>query len=203
VIDLYMWGTANGLRASVALAECGLEHRIHKVDLAKAEQRRPEFLKLNPAGSIPVIVDQDGPGGRPLTLAQSGAIIIYACEKAGRLIPTDPRRRALAGQYFLMAASDVAGASATVFRLENVAPEKSTANVEFFKYQLVNYFRLIDRHLAGREYLADEISFADLMLYPNYALRKPLLDAAGAMDNLRRWGEAMAARPGVRKGMNP
>jgi len=203
MIDLYMWGTANGLRASVALAETGLAHRVHKVDLTKGEQKRPEFLKLNPLGAVPVMVDQDGPGGRPLVLAQSGAIVVYACEKAGRFIPTDGRRRALAAQYFVMAASDVAGTSAAVFRLENLVPEKSAANVDFFKNSLVNYFRAIDRHLAGREYLADEISFADLMLYPNYALRKPLVEAAGGMENLGRWGARMAARSGVQKGMNP
>ncbi len=203
MIELYMWGTANGLRASVALAECGLEHRILKVDITRGEQKRPEFLALNPAGSIPVVVDHDGPGGKPLTLAQSGAIVVYCCEKAGRFIPTDPRRRAAAAQYFLMAASDVAGTSAALFRLENLVPEKSAANAEFFRGMLANYFRHIDRRLAGREYLAEEISFADLMLYPNYALRRTLIEAAGDMPNLRRWGETMAARPGVARGMNP
>ena len=203
MIDLYIWGTSNGLRASVALAECGLEHRVHKVDITKGEAKKPEFLKLNPAGAIPVIVDQDGPGGKPLTLTQSGAIVVYACEKAGRFIPTDLRRRALAAQYFAMAASDVAGTSGTIFRLEFLVPEKSAANVEFFKSLLLNYFRVIDRHLAGRDYLADEISFADLMLYPNYTARKQLIEAAGGMGNLKAWGDRMAARPGVQKGMNP
>lgn len=203
MIDLYMWGTANGLRATVALAECGLDHRVHKVDIIKGEQKKPEFLKLNPAGAIPVMVDHDGPGGKPLTLAQSGAILVYACEKAGRYIPTDGGRRAMAAQWFMFAASDVAGTSSTVFFSENVVPEKVAANIEFFKNRLINYFRLADRHLAGREYLADEISFADLMLYPNYALRKPLLEAAGGMQELKRWGDAMAARPGVQKGMAP
>ena len=202
MIDLYMWGTANGLRASIALAETGLAHRVHKVDLGKGEQKTPEFLKLNPAGQIPVIVDHDGPGGRPLTLAQSGAIIVYACEKAGRFIPTDGVRRAMAAQWFLCTASDIAGTSGAVFVLESVAPEKVPANVDFFKSRLLNYFRNIDRHLAARDFLADEISFADLALYPNYALRKPLIDAAGGMENLKRWGERMAARPGVQKGMN-
>ncbi len=202
MIDLYMWGTANGLRAAVALAECGLEHRIRKVDLTKGEQRKPEYLKLNPAGTIPVIVDHEGPGGKALTLAQSGAIVVYACEKSGRFIPTERVRRAMAAQWFLCAASDIAGTSATVFLSEIVAPEKVAANIEFFKNRLVTYFRNVDRHLAGREYLADEFSFADLMLYPNYALRKPLLEAAGGMPNLRRWGDALAARPGVRKGMS-
>ncbi len=201
MIDLYMWGTANGLRAMVALAECGLEHRVHKVDITKGEQKKPEFLRLNPAGAIPVMVDHDGPGGKPLTLAQSGAILVYACEKAGRYIPTDGRRRAMAAQWFMFAASDIAGTSSTVFFSENVVPEKVAANIDFFKNRLINYFRLADRHLAGREYLADEISFADLMLYPNYALRKPLLEAAGGMQELKRWGDAMAARPGVQKGM--
>lgn len=203
MIDLYMWGTANGLRAAIALSECGLEHRVRKVDITKGEQKKPEYLKLNPLGAIPVIVDHDGPGGKPLTLTQSGAIIVYACEKAAKFIPTDPGRRAMASQWFVAAASDIAGTSSTVFFSENFVPEKSAANTDLFKSRLVSYFRNIDRHLAGREYLADQISFADLMLYPNYALRKPLLEAAGGMDNLRRWGERMAARPGVRKGMNP
>ncbi len=203
MIDLYMWGTGNGLRASVVLAETGLPHRVHKVDLTKGEQRSPEFLKLNPAGVIPVIVDQDGPGGKPLTLAQSGAIIVYCCEKAAKFIPTEPRRRAMAAQWFLQAATDVGATGTAVFQLEVAAPEKSPAIVDFFKKRLVAYFRHVDQHLAGREYLADEISFADFMLYPNYALRKAIVDAAGGMDNLQRWGERMAARPGVQKGMNP
>lgn len=203
MIDLYMWGTANGLRASVALSECGLEHRVHKVDITKGEQKNPEFLKMNPAGAIPVMVDSNGPGGKPLTLAQSGAIIIYACEKAAKFIPTDGARRAMAGQWFLAAASDIAGTSSTVFFSENFVPEKSVANTDLFKTRLLGYFRNVDRHLAGRQHLADEFSFADLMLYPNYAARKPLIEAAGGMDHLKRWGERMAARPGVQKGMNP
>lgn len=201
MIDLYMWGTANGLRAAVALAECGLEHKVHKVDLTKGEQKKPEFLKLNPLGAIPVVVDHDGPNGKPLTLCQSGAIIVYACEKAGKFIPTHRARRAMAGQWFVAAASDIAGTSSSVFFSETLVPEKSPANTDFFRTRLVNYFRNIDQHLADHKFLADEMSFADLMLYPNYALRKPMLEAAGAMPNLKRWGDAMAARPGVQKGM--
>lgn len=203
MIDLYFWGTSNGLRASLALAECGLEHRVVRVDITKGEAKAPEFLKINPAGLIPVIVDRDGPGGKPITVAQSGAIVVYACEKAGRFIPTDLRRRALAGQFFAMALSDIACTSGTIFRLEFRVPEKSAANVDFFKAMLVDQFRVVDAHLAKRKFLADEISFADLALYPNFSLRKPLLEAAGGMPNLMAWGERMAARPGVQKGMNP
>lgn len=201
MIDLYLAGTANGLRAAVALEECVLAYRAHPVDLPKGEQRTPEFLKLNPAGLIPVIVDSEGPGGKPLTLSQSGAIVLYAAEKSGKFIPRDPGQRAVAMQWFMQAASDIAGASNAVFTVENRAPEKSAANLEFFKKRLLDFFAVVDRQLEAREYLAGELSVADLLLYPNFSARKALLDQAGGYSNLQRWGAAMAARPGVARGM--
>jgi GST-like protein len=201
MIDLYLAGTANGFRASVALEEASLPYRSHKVDLAKGESHTPEFLKLNPAGLIPVIVDQDGPGGKPLTLAQSGAIILYAAEKAGRFMPKDATRRAMALQWFTQGLSDIAGTSGALFRLENSVPEKISANTEYFRKRLLGFFTVCDTHMTGREFLADEFSVAELMLYPNYALRKPLLEQAGGFSNLHRWGATVGARPGIQKGM--
>jgi GSH-dependent disulfide-bond oxidoreductase len=201
VIDLYLAGTANGLRAAIALDECGLAYKAHKVDLAKGEQRSAEFLKLNPAAQIPVIVDSDGPGGRPLTLAQSGAIILYCAEKAGRFLPKDGAARALALQWFMQGATDLSPTSGAIFQLEMVAPEKNEAITNHFRKRLLNFFGACDAQLAGRDYLAGEISVADLMLYPNYVARKALVDSAGGFANLHRWGAAMAARPGVAKGM--
>ena len=203
MIDLYLAPTANGLRASVALDECGLAYRPNKIDLAKGEQRTPEFLELNPAGQIPVIVDHDGPGGKPLTLAQSAAIILYCAEKSGKFLPKDGARRALALQWMMQAATDVAPTSGAIFHLEMVAPEKNEAITNHFKKRLLSFLAVCDAQLANHEHLAGELSVADLMLYPNYALRKPLIDAAGGYANLHRWGAAMAARPGVQKGMKP
>ena len=125
MIDLYSAGTANGFRASVTLEEAGLPFHLHKVDLAKGEHRSAEFLKRNPAGLIPVIVDQDGPGGKPLTLSQSGAIILYVAEKTGKFLPEDPARRAVAMQWFMQGATDVAATSGAIFRLENSVPERN------------------------------------------------------------------------------
>ena len=201
MIDLYLSATANGFRASVALEEAGLPYRAHKVDLAKGEHRTPEFLKLNPAGLIPVIVDQDGPGGKPLTLSQSGAIILYAAEKTGKFLPKDAIRRAMAWQWFTQALSDVAATSGALFRTENSVPEKIAANADYFRKRLLGFFSVCDAHLAGRDFLADEFSVAELMLYPNFSLRKPLLDEAGGFANLQRWGAAVGARPGIQKGM--
>jgi len=203
MIDLYLAPTANGLRASVALEECGLAYTAHKVDLAQGEQRKPEFLKLNPAGQIPVLTDSDGPGGKPITLAQSGAIILYCAEKTGKLLPKDPRTRALALQWFMQGATDVAPTSGAIFQLEMAAPEKNEAITNHFRKRLVAFFGVCDRQLEGRDFLAGELSIADIMLYPNYAARKPLIDAAGGLANLHRWGTAMAARPTVQKGMKP
>ena len=203
MIDLYLAPTANGQRAAVALAECGLQFKPHRIDLAKGEQRTPEFLRLNPAGQIPVLVDQDGPGGKPLTLAQSGAIILYAAEKGGRFMPKDAAQRALVLQWFMQGATDVAPTSGAIFQLEMVAPEKNEAITSHFKKRLVNFFTLVNGQLAGRDYLAGELSIADFMLYPNYFARKALLDAAGGLENLHAWGQRMGARAGVAKGMNP
>ena len=201
MIDLYLAGTANGLRASVVLEEAGLPYRVHKVDLAKGEHRTPEFLKLNPAGLIPVIVDQDGPGGKPLTLPQSGAIILYVAEKTGRFLPKDAVRRAMAYQWFAQGLSDVAATSGALFRVENSVPEKIAGNTDYFKKRLLGFFSVCDAHLAGRDFLADEFSVAELMLFPNFALRKSLIDEAGGFANLQRWGAAVGSRPGMQKGM--
>jgi len=201
MIELYMAPTANGYRASVALEEAGLPYRVHKLDLAKGESRTPEFLKLNPAGLIPVIVDDAGPDGNKLILPQSGAIILYVAEKAGRFLPKDMMRRTMALQWFTQGLSDVAGTSGALFRVENSVPEKIAANTEYFRKRLLGFFSVCDAHLAKHEFLADEFSVAELMLYPNFAARKMLIDQAGGFANLQRWGAAVGARPGIQKGM--
>jgi GST-like protein len=201
MIDLYLSPTANGFRASVALEEAGLAYRAHKLDLAKGENRKPEYLSINPAGLIPAIVDQAGPGGKPITVTQSGAIIVYAAEKSGKFIPSDPARRAKAWQWFMQGATDVAATSGALFRVENSVPEKVQGNTDYFRQRLLGFFAVCDAHLAAHEYLADEFSIAELMLYPNFAARKPMIDQAGGYTHLQRWGAALAARPALQRGM--
>lgn len=201
MIDLYTAATANGLRASVVLAESELEHRVHKLD-PDLDTKKPDFLKLNPSGQVPVLVDPDGPGGERLIVAQSGAIALYVAEKIGRFIPKDKRRRAAAQQWFMLVTTDVSAANTTLFLLENEAPKISPGIVEFFRTRLLRFYGIIDDRLSGREYLADEISIADLVLYPNYFRRKAWLDGAEHLKDLHRWGAKMASRPGVAKGMN-
>jgi GST-like protein len=200
MITLYFAPTPNGRRAAVILAEAGLRHVINRVDFAN---KPAELLHLNPSGHIPVIVDEEGPGGARLVLAQSAAIISYVAEKAGRFWPSDPRRRATALQWLMQGSSDIAGASASIFIAGKEAPEPSQANVRFFEDRLLAFFRACDIQLEGRDYLADELSVADFGLYPYYAHRKTVADRDGKLHNLTRWGAMMAARPGVQRGMQP
>jgi GST-like protein len=201
MIDLYMSGTANGFRASVALEEAGLEYRVRALDLGKGEHRKPEYLGINPAGLIPAIVDHQGPGGKPITVTQSGAIIVYAAEKSGKFLPADPVRRAMAWQWFMQGATDVAATSSALFRVESSVPEKLEANTGYFRQRLLGFFAVCDAHLATHEHFADEFSIADLMLYPNFAARKALIDQAGGFTHLQRWGATLAARPALQRGM--
>jgi GST-like protein len=201
MIDFYTWQTSNGQRVAILLEECGFAYNVHKVDLAKGEQRSPEFLKLNPAGAIPVIVDPEGPGGKPLTLTQSGAIDLYLAEKAGRFVPADPGRRAAAFQWLMQALTDCAPSSTGIFFSNILLPDKSPANAAWFEARLTQQFRLADARLATSEWLAGELSLADFALYPIYAVRKALADAAGDMPHLARWGAALAARPALAKAM--
>lgn len=201
MIEFHTFPTSNGQRVAIMLEECGLPYRVRTVDLAKGEQRAPEFLRLNPAGAIPVIVDPEGPGGTPLTLAQSAAIMIYLAEKTGRFLPSDTARRYQTLQWTMHAASDCAASTGSIFLLSALAPEKSAANVKWFEERLLRQLRIADGRLAGREWLADEISIADFALYPVLVVRKALVEAAGDLPNLARWAAALAARPAVARAM--
>jgi GST-like protein len=201
MIDFYTAATSNGQRAAIMLEESGLPHRLHRVDLRAGEQRRGEYLAINPAGMIPAIVDHDAPGGTPLALAQSGAIVLYLAERSHRLLPADITARAHVMQWFMQACSDVAGASSTIFLQSSMAPEKSPANVAFFEERLLRFLGHADSQLARNEYLAGELSVADVALYPIVVARQSLVDRAEKLDSLRRWAAQMTARPTVAKAM--
>lgn len=198
MIELYYAPTANGRRAAIILAEAELPHQVHHV---KFDAKPAQLLKLNPSGNIPVIVDAQGPGGEPIVLAQSGAIMNYVAEKSGRFWPADTRRRWVAQQWFTQALSDVSGASNAFFTMQHDAPEKSEANGKFLEQRLFTAFSACDRQLAQHEYLADEISLADFALFPFVNARWAVIERAGGLPSLARWRSLIAARPGVARAM--
>ena len=200
MIDVYAWGTTNGLRATLAMAECGLAHRVIPVDIGRKQHKAAEYLSLNPAGQIPTIVDHGAPQA-PRGLTQSAAIVLYACEKAGRHIPADRPTYYTALQWAMQAATDIGGASAGLQQVAVVAPEKVRSTVDLFEQRFMRYFGYVDQQLKDREFLAGDFSFADMMVYPNYVLRRPLIERLGELPRLGAWAARMAQRPGVHAGM--
>ncbi len=156
---------------------------------------------MNPAGAIPVIVDHEGPGGKSVTISQSGAIVLYLAEKTGKFLPKDPVRRAHAYEWFMQAATDVAPTSSTIFYVSTAVPEKTPTTIQHFEARFLAMCGIVDQRLIGRDFLADEISIADLALAPVVAARKDMIDKQPGLSNLKRWATAMLARPGVSRGL--
>ncbi|MFN2645466.1 MAG: glutathione S-transferase family protein [Burkholderiales bacterium] len=202
MIDIYAAGTSNGMRARIALEECGLKYNWHPIDLAKGEHKTPQFLALNPMGQIPVIVDNEGPRGTKVTLAQSSAIMVYCAEKAGRFIPNDAGKRAAMWEAYMSASTDITpgfGSVNACLRAKDPAPYAAAG--EMFKQRLKGYFKVWDDFLGKRKYAAgEELTIADLSLYAGYWRTKGALpDLVESMPNLARWGGEIAARPGIQR----
>jgi GST-like protein len=193
MIDLFTAATMNGRRAALALAECGLAHRVHRLDLGKGDQRKPAFIAINSRGTIPVIVDDNGSDGTPITVRQSAAIVLYCAEKSGRLIPEDPQCRIEALDWFMHAVTDLGPASSVLFQL-SLAPEQSGANTHHFEQRFLKHCSDIDARLQGRPYLAGEFSIADVALYPVVLARAALVETADGLLSLKAWKQRIAAR---------
>ena len=201
MITLYTAPTSNGRRATVMLEECGVAYTAHKVNLAKGAERPAELYKISPQGTIPAIVDDQGPGGKPFALTQSGAICLYLAEKTGKFLPTDPAKHARTLQWFLHAVTDVGPASGILFTAMMGLQEKIPSVIDYARTRLLDQFSLADGQLAKSEYLAGELSLADLAYYPIAAGRKALLDETPGLANLKRWAAMMAARPAIERAM--
>lgn len=199
MIDLYTAPTVNGYRAAVALEEAGLEWRLHKINFRNGDQLTPEFLAINPTGKIPVLVDHDAANGGSMTVAQSGAILVYLSEKTGRMLPSCPRRRAQAWQWFMQAMTDVQATSSSIFLNQGKAPVSDEQNVRYYEGRMVNFLGYCDANLRDKEFMAEEFSIADLALYVLVSWRQELIDRTPGLLELRRWAQYMSERPAIQR----
>jgi GSH-dependent disulfide-bond oxidoreductase len=201
VIDLYAAGTANGIRARIALEECGLAYTFHPVDLQKGEQKSPSFLSMNPNGQIPVIVDSEGPGGNPVTVSQSVAVLMYCAEKTGKFLPKDPATRAAFWQALASAASDMSGMVTAILTLSRGNKEQHAPAIEVFKTMWKNYVTVWDSRLGKQRYAAgSEVTIADFALYGAIGRMKSVQPAlVEGYTNVARWSNEMAARPAIQR----
>lgn len=202
MIGLYAAGTSNGMRARIALEECGLPYVFHPIDLAKGEHKTPAYLAMNPNGQIPVIVDSQGPGGKKLTLSQSLAILVYCAEKSAKFIPTDPIAKPAFYQALMSAASDMGPTLGAIFAIvRSKKPHRPTA--ELFESRWKAYLKVWDTTLAKRRYAAGKVvTIADFALYGVVARTKSTLPAlCEGVPNVDRWLARIGARPAVRRAM--
>lgn len=199
MIDLYAMGSPNVVKVYIALEELDLAYRVHPVDVWKSEQFAADFVKLNPNAKVPVIVDPDGPGGKPITVFESVAILIYLAEKTGKFLPAAGSARYEALQWLMVQASGVGPMSGQLVHFVRFAPAGNDYGRERYKSQVATIYKVLDerlaavRFIAGADYgLADIATFpwARLMegFYPDFKTRHP---------NVARWLTEIGARPAV------
>ena len=209
MIDLYYWTTPNGHKVTIFLEETGLPYTLRPVNIGKGEQFDPAFLAIAPNNRIPAIVDHVPPDGDgPLSMMESGAILLYLAEKFGAFLPTDPAKRAeaLSWLFWQMGSAPYLGGGFGHFYA--YAPFKIEYCVDRFAMEVKRQMDVLDRNLADREYMAgDEYSIADISIWPWYgALAMGLIYEAGefldvaSYKNVQRWTKQIAARPAAQRG---
>jgi GSH-dependent disulfide-bond oxidoreductase len=201
MIEVWTWPTPNGHKVHIALEELGIPYTIVPVAIGKGEQFRPEFLAITPNHRIPAIVDPDGPGGKRFTLFESGAILIYLAEKAGRLIPRDPAARYICLQWVMFQMGGVGPMFGQRHHFARFAKDKIPYAIDRFTKETHRLYAVLDRRLGEVEYLAGEYSIADVATYP-WVARWEWHDIAWSdYPNVDRWFRAITARPAVDRGM--
>lgn len=198
-IDLYFWPTPNGWKITILLEELGLPYKVLPVDIGKGDQFAPEFLAISPNNKMPAIVDPDGPGGEPVSVFESGAIMIYLAEKAGRLIPADPRGRLRVLEWLMLQMGTVGPMLGQAHHFRQYAPERIPYAVDRYTREAGRIYGVIDRRLADEEYLAGDYSIADIAVWPWLLGERQGQDFAD-YPNLKRWRDAVKARPAVIRG---
>jgi glutathione S-transferase/GST-like protein len=198
VIELYTAPTPNGWKASVTLEELALPYETHFVNIAQGEQKNPEFLRINPNGRIPAIVDRDADS---FAVFESGAIMIYLAEKTGQLLPTDAKGRSRVIQWLMFQMGGIGpmmGQANVFFRY---MPEKIQPAIDRYQNEGRRLFEVLDGHLAGNEWLAGDFSIADIANWCWVRTHRwSGIDAEG-LPHLARWRDAIKTRPACRRGV--
>jgi GST-like protein len=202
VIELYTWRTPNGRKVSVMLEECGLAYRVHKIDIGKDEQFAPAFLAISPNNKIPAIVDPEGPDGRPMSLFESGAILVYLAGKTGRFLPADVRGKYVALQWLMFQMGGVGPMFGQLHHFLRAAKEEVPYAIDRYTKEKDRLYGVLDKRLGEAAFLAgDDYTIADIATYPWVARHEWHKTDLAAFPNVKRWFDAISARPAVVRGM--
>ncbi|WP_173931169.1 glutathione binding-like protein [Chelativorans sp. Marseille-P2723] len=200
-IELHYWPTPNGWKISIMLEELGAPYDVHYVDIRKGEQFRPEFLKIAPNNRMPAIVDPEGPGGEPLSIFESGAILQYLGRKFGRFYPADERGRVEVDQWLFWQMGGLGPMAGQAHFFRNYASEKIQAAIERYTNEVNRLYGVMNKRLAQRDYLAGEYSIADIACVGWVSSYENQGQDLNEFPNLKRWFETVMARSAVQRGM--
>lgn len=202
MIEIYTWPTPNGHKVHIMLEETGLEYRVIPVDINEGEQFAPEFLKIAPNNRIPAMVDPDGPGGEPISLFESGAILIYLAEKTGRFLPADPHGRYTTLQWLMFQMGNIGPMLGQAHHFRIYAREKIPYAIQRYTNEATRLYRVVDHRLGESEWIAgEEYTIADMAIWPwlrRYERQGQNLDD---YPNLARWYHEMVERPAVQRAL--
>ena len=201
MIEFYAWPTPNGFKVSIMLEEAGLPYTVHPIDIGKGDQFDAAFLRISPNNKIPAIIDPDGPGGKPVSVFESGAILIYLAEKTGKLMPREGAGRYAVLEWLMFQMGGIGPMLGQAHHFRLYAPEQIQYAIDRYSNESRRLYGVLDRRLADHEYVAGDYSIADIAIMP--WLRYPDRQGVdiGDYPNVRRWREAIAARPAVERGL--
>jgi GST-like protein len=202
MIDLYYWPTPNGHKVSIFLEETATPYRVVPVNIRKGEQFAPDFLKISPNNRMPAIVDTDGPDGKPISIFESGAILLYLAEKTGKLLPKETRGRYAVIEWLMFQMAGVGPMFGQAGHFRNAAPEKIPYAIERYTKETHRLSDVMNKRLGEAAFLGGDYSIADIATYPwVVAVMRHEPAEIDARPNLKRWIDAISERPAVKKGM--
>ncbi len=201
MIDFYYWPTPNGWKVSIMLEECGLSYRTIPVNIGRGEQHAPAFLAISPNGRMPAIVDHDAPGG-PLSVFESGAILLHLAERSGRFAPTAPRQRSALMEWLFWQVGNLGPMAGQLSHFVNYAQGEHPYSHERYAGEYQRCLGVLERRLKARDYILGEYSIADMAAWPWVLIAKPLGQSLDALPNVARWRGCIKERPAVRRGVD-
>lgn len=201
-IDFYFWPTPNGHKIRIMLEECGLPYRVKPVDINKGDQFKPSYLKISPNNKMPAIVDPDGPGGEPISIFESGAILQYLGRKTKKFYPRAERARVAVDEWLFWQVGGFGPMLGQAHHFRQYASEKIPYGIERYTKEATRLYGVMEKRLKGRDYLAGTYSIADIACYPWILSWEKQGQDLAAFPRICAWVERLGARDGVRKGMS-
>ena len=201
MIDLHYWPTPNGWKVSIMLEECGLPYCMIPVDIGRGDQHAPEFLAISPNGRMPAIVDRDAAGGA-LSVFESGAILLYLAERAGRFAPTGPREHTALMEWLFWQVGNLGPMAGQLSHYVNYAQGEHPYSHRRYAGEYRRCLEVLERRLHDRDYILGAYSIADIATWPWVLIAKPLGQSLEDFPGVTRWRAAIKARPAVRRGVD-